>query len=80
MNYKLTASAVICAALISGCSSAPTLVVPTGEWENFNQLPLQSLAPPVSAGPAVTVYKPTDVVAFAPPNMPGSTLVVATCI
>jgi hypothetical protein len=81
MNSKLTASAVICAALISGCSSTQTLAVPTGEWESFNQpqqpqgfVPLPSI-PPVAynQGPATTVFKPTEVAAFTPPKTPGST-------
>lgn len=83
MNYKLTASAVFCAAFISGCSSAPTLAVPTGEWESFNQQPQpsqfkptyasQPLMPPAgfNQGPVTTVFKPNEVVAFTPP--PGST-------
>lgn len=79
MNSKLTASAVFCAALISGCSSTQTLAVPTGEWESFNQpqqpqgfAPLPSIPPAAyNQGPAATVYKPTEVAAFAPP--PGST-------
>lgn len=83
MNYKLTASAVFCAAFISGCSSAPTLAVPTGEWESFIQQPQpsqfkptyapQPLMPPAgfNQGPVTTVFKPNEVVAFTPP--PGST-------
>jgi hypothetical protein len=81
MKSKLTASAVICAALISGCSSAPTMAVPTGEWEDFNQQPQQQQGfsqlpaiPPAAynSGPATTVYKPTEVAAFTPPKTPGS--------
>jgi hypothetical protein len=82
MKSKLTASAVFCAALISGCSSAPTMAVPTGEWEDFNQQPQQPQGfaplpaiPPAAynQGPATTVYKPTEVAAFTPPKTPGST-------
>lgn len=81
MNFKLTANAVFCAVLISGCSSAPTLAVPTGEWESFNQpqqpqgfVPVSSIPPvPYNQGPATTVYKPTEVAAFTPPKPPSST-------
>jgi hypothetical protein len=81
MKSKLTASAVFCAALISGCSSAPTMAVPTGEWEDFNQQPQQPQGfsqlpaiPPAaySQGPATIVYKPIEVAAFTPPKTPGS--------
>lgn len=74
MNFKLTASAVFSAALISGCSSAPTLNVPTGEWESFNQTPSypsqrpsQPSASTLSQEPAVTVYKPAPAASFIPP-------------
>ena len=52
MNATLTASAVFCAALISGCSTAPMLSVPTGEWEEFSQAPVtpaRQYAPPRAA-------------------------------
>lgn len=82
MKLELTASAVLCAALIiSGCSSAPTLAVPTGEWENFTQqyqpvpqpvyTPLPVAPVELAQGPITTVYTPNPVVAFTPP--PGST-------
>jgi len=78
MNSKLTASAVFCAALISGCNNAPTLAVPTGEWESFNQPQQPQAFTPLPAipsaaynqGPVATVYKPTQVASFTPP--PGS--------
>lgn len=74
MNTTLTASAVFCAALISGCSSAPKLPEPTGEWESFTQVPsftppgyLQPTPPPASAVPVATVYKPAPAATFVPP-------------
>lgn len=58
MNATLTASAVFCAALISGCSSAPMLSVPTGEWEEFSQAPViptrQYTAPSAVTAPLST--------------------------
>lgn len=92
MKFELTASAVLCAALLSGCSTAPTLAVPTGEWENFDQQPQSPPLPPASApqpwqpsadfnqGPKVTVFKPNAVVPFTPPGStpvkPGAATIV----
>lgn len=83
MKFKLTASTVFCAVLLLGCSSAPTLAVPTGEWADFTQSPQPhafipiAVSPPAAynQGPATTVYKPTEVAAFTPPKTPGSTAV-----
>lgn len=59
MNATLTASAVFCAALISGCSTAPMLSVPTGEWEEFSQAPVT---------PSRQDAPPRTVAALAPPQ------------
>lgn len=72
MNTTLTASAVICAALLSGCGTAPKLPVPTGEWEDFSQTP--SYTPrtphqlPSSPNPAVV----------PPASKPAQALIVKT--
>jgi len=67
MNATLTASAVICAALISGCSSAPTLPEPTGEWEVFEQKPAPALPVVPAANQAVPVAQISQApVGFAP--------------
>lgn len=61
MNATLTASAVFCAALISGCSSAPTLPEPTGEWEVFEQKPapvLPAVLPATQAVPVAQTSQP----------------------
>lgn len=66
MNTTLTASAVICAALLSGCGTAPKLPVPTGEWEDFSQTPSYTprTAPQLSVSPSPAVvpsaYKPVQ--------------------
>ncbi|AGN33457.1 type IV pilus biogenesis lipoprotein PilL2 (plasmid) [Pseudomonas fluorescens A506] len=37
MNCKLLASELLCAALLVGCSTAPKLTVPSGDWEEVSQ-------------------------------------------
>lgn len=49
MNCKLFASELLCAALLLGCSSAPKLGLPSGDWVEINQ---PGSTPPVRA-PAV---------------------------
>jgi hypothetical protein len=72
MNTTLTASAVICAALLSGCGTAPKLPVPTGEWEDFSQTPSYTprTPPQLSASPSPAVvtsaYKPAQPVTVKP--------------
>lgn len=36
MNCKLAISGLLCAALLSGCSSAPTLAEASGPWTDLN--------------------------------------------
>lgn len=90
MNAKLTASAVFCAALISGCGTAPMLSVPTGEWEEFSQAPVTpsrqyaastpvaAQLPPPQAVPAVTASGPVKeagaTVSKPAINLPGPAL------
>ena len=84
MNCKLIASELLCAALLLGCSSAPKLTLPTGDWVEVNQpgatpVPKASSAPPPSPGPAPVVSIPTPrapiVFGASPvkPVAPGST-------
>lgn len=85
MNATLTASAVFCAAMISGCSTAPMLSVPTGEWEEFSQAsatPLRQYTPPrvvaaptpmpqtVAALPAARQVKEADAPVLKPAVSP----------
>lgn len=90
MNAMLTANAVICAALISGCGTAPMLSVPTGEWEEFSQSPVTpsrqyaaprpvaAQSPPPQAVPAVTASGPVKeagaTVLKSAINLPGPAL------
>ncbi|WP_171967479.1 hypothetical protein [Candidatus Hamiltonella endosymbiont of Tuberolachnus salignus] len=37
MNSKLLLSGLICAALISGCSSSSPSSQPSGQWQNVHQ-------------------------------------------
>ena len=37
MNCKLLASELLCAALLVGCSTAPKLTLPSGDWEEVSQ-------------------------------------------
>lgn len=37
MNCKLFASVQLCVVLLSGCNSAPTLTLPSGQWSEINQ-------------------------------------------
>lgn len=37
MNCKLLASELLCAALLLGCSTAPKLTLPSGDWEEVSQ-------------------------------------------
>lgn len=62
MNTTPTALAAFCAALLSGCSSAPTLPVPSGDWEDFIQQPLALSSPPpvVPAARAAAAYRSSD--------------------
>lgn len=53
MNCKLFASVQLCAALLSGCNSAPTLTLPSGQWVEINQ---PSATPPINVTTA-TSYK-----------------------
>lgn len=62
MNCKLIASELLCAALLLGCSSAPKLTLPTGDWVEVNQ-PGATPAPKASSAP--------------PPPLPGSAPVVS---
>lgn len=39
MDFKLASSGALCAALLLGCSSAPKLTLPSGQWENINVPP-----------------------------------------
>lgn len=78
MKFKHTASAVFCAASLLGCSGAPTMAVPTGEWEDFKGSQPQTVAflpTAYNQGPATTVAKPTEVAVFTPPKTPGITVV-----
>lgn len=61
MNTTPTALAAFCAALLSGCSSAPTLPVPSGDWEDFIQQPLALSSPPPAAPAAIpaAAYRPS---------------------
>lgn len=71
MNCKLFASVPLCAALLSGCSSAPELTVPSGEWVDVN---LPSATPPMqSARPSSYVRPPPPgaVSTAAPPAVVG---------
>lgn len=51
MNFKLASSGLLSAALLVGCSSAPQLPLPTGQWEDMPLLP--PVAPPPSSLPLV---------------------------
>lgn len=86
MNCKLFASELLCAALLLGCSSAPKLSLPSGDWVEVNQpgatLPLNATSPtPLSPyprpAPAVTVSTPRAPIVFGAPPVnpvvPGST-------
>lgn len=69
MDFKLASSGALCAALLLGCSSAPKLTLPSGQWENINVPP----ASPVSgfssfsqAPAAAPVAQPLPVATPAP--------------
>lgn len=70
MKCKLFVSELLCAAMLLGCSSAPKLSLPTGDWEEVNQpgaLNSYKAAVPnfQSAYPA-----PAPVVSVPPPPAP----------
>lgn len=78
MDFKLASSGALCAALLLGCSSAPKLTLPSGQWENINVPPanpasgFSSFSQAPAAAPAaqpVPVATPAPVVAaVAPPK------------
>lgn len=83
MNSKLASGGVLCAALLTGCSSSPQLTLPDGKWEELNtpsqnrQPIMMSSAPAnlATATPAVAVSsqapgRPTDVASAAKPTAP----------
>ncbi len=69
MNTTPTALAAFCAALLSGCSSAPTLPVPNGEWEDFVQQPVAS--PTTQYARALAADRTSSATAYKP-NRPES--------
>lgn len=81
MNCKLLASVPLCAALLSGCSSAPELTVPSGEWVDIKQPsvppPQPSPAAPavVSAPPKAPVILSTEVTSVSPWGTPPAPIV-----
>lgn len=78
MDFKLASSGALCAALLLGCSSAPKLTLPSGQWENINVPPaspasgFSSFSQAPAAAPVaqpVPVATPAPVVAaVAPPK------------
>lgn len=61
MNCKLIAGELLCAAVLLGCSTAPTLSLPSGDWEEVSQpnanafnstsVPVTAYVPPKLTGP-----------------------------
>lgn len=58
MNCKLFASVQLCAALLSGCNSAPTLTLPSGQWSEINQPGAKPPISVVAASPYRAVLTP----------------------
>ncbi len=69
MNCKLIASELLCAALLLGCSSAPKLTLPSGDWVEVNQ-PGATPAPKARSAPPSPTPGPTPVVSIPTPRAP----------
>lgn len=90
MNCKLLVSELLCAALLLGCSSAPKLTLPSGDWEEVSQpgaIPPLSAASPSTPSPyptpspAVTVSTPRAPMVFGgPPVKPGAPIAPAPSV
>lgn len=73
MNCKLLLSELLCAALLLGCSSAPKLTIPSGEWEEVNQPGAMPIFTTANTTPltAASIPTPRAPIAFgAPPAKP----------
>lgn len=80
MNCKLLAGMPLCAALLSGCQSAPTLTVPSGKWVEVNQPAAPpAVVTPYQAPPAapsrVPVMISTEVTSASPWGTPPAPIV-----
>lgn len=69
MNCKLIASELLCAALLLGCSSAPKLTLPSGDWVEVNQ-PGATPAPKASSAPSPPSPGAAPVVSIPTPRAP----------
>lgn len=74
MKRKLIAGELLCAALLLGCSSAPKLTLPSGQWVEVSQPKVTPPMPPASAAPLATSYPGPSVAAFRPPVQFGPSL------
>lgn len=86
MDFKLASSGALCAALLLGCSSAPKLTLPSGEWENINVPPASpasgfssfsqapAIAPVAQPAPAAA---PVTTVATAAPSKAAPPVAIA---